>query len=67
MARGDDADGTAFGERTGKVQNLFAEFNAKSLACETFRNALCDFEAGGARCYGTYGAIGEGKFDLRHK
>ena len=67
VARGDDADGTAFGERTGKVQNLFAEFNAKSLACEAFRNALCNFEAGGARCYGTYGAIGEGKFDLRHK
>ena len=66
VARGDDADSAAFGERAGKVQDLVAELDAQSFACETFRNALCNFEAGGARCYGTYGAIGEGEFDLRH-
>ena len=54
-------------ERAREVEDLIAEFDAKRLACKTFGNALRNFEAGGARCYGTYGAIGEGEFDLRHK
>ena len=66
VARGDDLDSAAFCERALEVEDLVTELNAESLACETFRNALCDFEAGCARCYGTYGAIGEGEFDLRH-
>ena len=66
VARGDDLDSAAFCERALEVEDLVTELNAESLACETFRNALCDFEAGCARCYGTYGAIGESEFDLRH-
>ena len=67
VARRDNLDGAALGERAREVEDLIAEFDAKRLACKTFGNALRNFEAGGARCYGTYGAIGESEFDLRHK
>ena len=66
VARRDNLDGAALGERAREVEDLIAEFDAKRFACKTFGNALRNFEAGGARCYGTYGAIGEGEFDLRH-
>ncbi len=66
VRRRDNPDVPAFGKRTGKVKNLVAELDAQSLAREPLGNSLRDFLAGNARCYGTYGAIGKGEFDLRH-